>query len=144
MKLAARRRGLLENLKKLKRSKRVTFFTKKPSRGKGSGKQQENLMDIVKIKVSVLWYRIAVRRVRGKNLTVNVPKKYNGKHGSRGYGGESSKHTQKIFLRDRFFNHSFSVLLIYFGVELHHSAVAGSQLSLALLKLAFMYALAEI
>ena len=95
MKLAARRRGLLENLKKLKRSKRVTFFTKKPSRGKGSGKQQEDLMDIVKIKVSVLWYRIAVRRVRGKNLTVNVPKKYNGKHGSRGYGGESSKHQSR-------------------------------------------------
>ena len=85
-----------------------------------------------------------LRRVRGKSLTVNVPKKYNGKHGSRGYGGESSKHTQEIFLRDRFFNHSFSVLLIYFGVELQHSAVAGSQLSLALLKLAFMYALAEI
>ena len=68
-------------------------------------------MDIVKINIGIMVPDSGhLRRVRGKNLTVNVPKKYNGKHGSRGYEGESSKHTQKIFLRDRFFNHSFSVL----------------------------------
>ena len=90
MKLAARRRGLLENLKKLKRNKRVTFFTKKPGRGKGSGKQQEDLMDIVKINIGIMVpNRGHLRRVRGKSLAVNVPKKYNDKHGSTGWGGEA-------------------------------------------------------
>ena len=34
-----------------------------------------------------------------------------------------------IVLRDRFCNHSSSVSLLHFGIELPHSAVAGSQLS---------------
>ena len=34
-----------------------------------------------------------------------------------------------VLLRDRFCNHSFSVLVLYFGVELQHSAVAGTHLT---------------
>ena len=90
MKLAARRRGLLENLKKLKRNKRVTFFTKKPGRGKGSGKQQEDLSDIVEINIGIMVPHSGhLKRVRGRSLTVNVPEKYNSKDDSRGWGGEA-------------------------------------------------------
>ena len=90
MKAAARRRGLLENFKKLKRNKQVTFFRKKPGRGKGNGKQQEDLSDIVKINIGIMVPDSGhLKRVRGKSLTVNVPRKYNSKHDSRGWGGEA-------------------------------------------------------
>ena len=81
MKAAARRRGLLENLKKLKGNKQVTFFRKKPGRGKGNGKQKEDLSDIVKIDIGIMVPDSGhLKRVRGKSLTVNVPRKYNSKH----------------------------------------------------------------
>ena len=84
MKPAARRRGLRDNLKKLKRNKRVTFITKKPGRGIGSGKKQEDLSDIVEINIGIMVPHSGhLKRVRGRSLTVNVPKKYNSKHDSR-------------------------------------------------------------
>ena len=71
MKAAARRRGLLENLKKLKGNKQVTFFRKKPGRGKGNGKQKEDLSDIVKIDIGIMVPDSGhLKRVRGKSLTV--------------------------------------------------------------------------
>ena len=90
MKLAARRRGLRENLKKLKRNKRVTFITKKPSRGIGSGKQQEDLSDIVEINIGIMVPHSGhLKRVQGRSLTENLPKKYNSRHDSRSWGGEA-------------------------------------------------------
>ena len=58
-----------------KAKQRATFFRKKPGTGKGSGKQQEDLSDIVKIYIGVMVPDTGqLRRVRGKSLTVNVPK----------------------------------------------------------------------
>ena len=75
MKPAGRRICLLKNLKKRKRNNGPRFFRKKPSRGKGSGKQQEDLSDIVKINIGIMVPDSSqLRRVRGKSLTVNVPK----------------------------------------------------------------------
>ena len=52
-----------------------TFFRKKPGREKGSGKQQEDLSDIVKINIGIMVPDSSqLRRVRGKSVTVNVPK----------------------------------------------------------------------
>ena len=64
-----------KEFKETKEKQRATFFRKKPGRGKGSGKQQEDLSDIVKINIGIMVPDSGqLRRVRGKSLTVNVPK----------------------------------------------------------------------
>ena len=42
-----------KEFKETKEKQRATFFGKKPGRGKGSGKQQEDLSDIVKINMGI-------------------------------------------------------------------------------------------
>ena len=64
-----------KEFKETKEKQRATFFRKKPSRGKGSGKQQEDLSDTVKINIGIMVPdSVQLRRVRGKSLTVKVPK----------------------------------------------------------------------
>ena len=64
-----------KEFKETKEKQRATLFTKKPGKGKGSGKQQEDLSDIVKIKIGIMVPDSGqLRRVGGKSLTVNVPK----------------------------------------------------------------------
>ena len=64
-----------KEFKERKEKQRATFFRKKPGRGKRSGKQQEDLSDIVKINIGIMVPDSGqLRRVRGKSLTVNVPK----------------------------------------------------------------------
>ena len=64
-----------KEFKETKEKQRVTFFRKKPGRGKGSGKQQEDLNDTVKINIGIMVPdSVQLRRVRGKSLTVKVPK----------------------------------------------------------------------
>ena len=64
-----------KEFKEMKEKQWATFFRKKPGRVKGSGKQQEDLSDIVKINIGIMVPdRGQLRRVRGKSLTVNVPK----------------------------------------------------------------------
>ena len=59
----------------MKEKQRATFFRKKPGRAKGSGKQQEDLRNIVKINIGIMVPDSGqLRRVRGKRLTINVPK----------------------------------------------------------------------
>ena len=64
-----------KEFKETKEKQRATFFKKKPGRGKGSDKQQEDLSDVVKINIGIMVPDSGqLRRVRGKSLTVNVPK----------------------------------------------------------------------
>ena len=64
-----------KEFKETKEKQRGTFFRKKPGRGKGSGKQQEDLNDTVKINIGIMVPdSVQLRRVRGKSLTVKVPK----------------------------------------------------------------------
>ena len=64
-----------KEFKETKEKQWATFFRKKRGRGKGSGKQQEDLSDIVKINIGIMVPDSGqLRRVRGKSLTVNVPK----------------------------------------------------------------------
>ena len=71
-----------KEFKETKEKQRATFFRKKPGRGKGSGKQQEDLNDTVKINIGIMVpVSVQLRRVRGKSLTVKVPK-----NASRGWG----------------------------------------------------------
>ena len=63
-----------KEFKETKEKQRATFFRKKPGRGKGSGKQQEDLND-TKITIGIMVPdSVQLRRVRGKSLTVKVPK----------------------------------------------------------------------
>ena len=64
-----------KEFKETKEKQWATFFRKKPGREKGSGKQQEDLSDIVKINIGIMVPDSSqLRRVRGKSFTVNVPK----------------------------------------------------------------------
>ena len=64
-----------KEFKEMKEKQWATFFRKKPGRVKGSGKQQEDLSDIVKINIGIMVPDSGqLRRVHGKSLTVNVPK----------------------------------------------------------------------
>ena len=64
-----------KEFKETKEKQWATIFRKKPGRVKGSGKQQEDLSDIVKINIGIMVLDSSqLRRVQGKSLTVNVPK----------------------------------------------------------------------
>lgn len=64
-----------KEFKETKQKKQAMFLRKKPGKGKGSGKQQEDLSDIVKINIGIMVPDSGqLRRVREKSLTVNVPK----------------------------------------------------------------------
>ena len=85
-----------KEFKETKEKQWATFFRKKPGREKGSGKQQEDLSDIVKINISIMVLDSGqLRRVRGKSLTVNIPKMRQQASFGR-LGLRSTKHTQKI------------------------------------------------
>ena len=53
----------IKEFKETKEKQRATFFRKKPGRGKGSGKQQEDLTDIVKINIGIMVPDSGLRRV---------------------------------------------------------------------------------
>ena len=64
-----------KELKETKEKQRATFFRKKPGRGRGNGKQQEDLSETVKINIGIMVPdSVQLKRVRGKSLTVKVPK----------------------------------------------------------------------
>ena len=85
-----------KEFKETKERQGATFFRKKPCRGKGSGKQQEDLSDIVKINIGIMVPDSGqLERVRGKCLTVNGPKMPQQACFSR-LGRRSTKHTEKI------------------------------------------------
>ena len=52
-----------KEFKETKEKQRATFFRKKPGRGKGSGKQQGDLSDIVKINIGIMVPDSGLRRV---------------------------------------------------------------------------------
>ena len=52
-----------KEFKETKEKQWATFFRKKPGRGKGSGKQQEDLTDIVKINIGIMVPDSGLRRV---------------------------------------------------------------------------------
>ena len=56
-----------KEFKEMKEKQRATFLRKKRGRGKGSGKQQEDLSDIVKINIGIMVPDSGqLRRVQGK------------------------------------------------------------------------------
>ena len=75
-----------KEFKETKEKQRATFFRKEPGRGKGSGKQQEDLSDTVKINIGIMVPDSSAKESARKKLNSKGPEKCDSKHASRGWG----------------------------------------------------------